>query len=147
MRRGTLIMLFWDYVAGLLGQEGRLKSFSITKTEAEIAAFIDYDITTGKNYDIEWSSKFDRTSLMKNLFLVWQKDTIENCKMNSQKIFFSLLQLPPWGALRYLYRKNITNIHLLNTETAHRFMRHQNEHSKRAKWVYITRSKNMHFWK
>ena len=84
---------------------------------------------------------------MKNLFPLWQKDTIENCKMNSQKFFFSLLQLPPWGALRYLYRKNITNIHLLNTETAHRFMRHQNEHSKRAKWVYITRSKNMHFWK
>ena len=62
-------------------------------------------------------------------------------------VVFSLLRLPLWGALRYLYRKNITNFHLLKTKTAHRFMRHQNEHSKRAKWVYITRSKNMHFWK
>ena len=28
MRRGTLILPFWDYVAGLLGQKGRYKSHS-----------------------------------------------------------------------------------------------------------------------
>ena len=62
-------------------------------------------------------------------------------------MFFPLLRLPPRGALRYLYRKNITNFHLLKTKTAHRFMRYQNEYSKRAKWVFITCSKNKHFWK
>ena len=65
----------------------------------------------------------------------------------SKIVVFSLLRLPSWGALRYLYRKNITNFHLLKTKTAHRFMRHQNEYSKRAKWVFITCSKNKHFWK
>ena len=45
MRRGTLILLFCNYVTGLLGREGRCK----TKIEAEIAAFLDYDIKTGKN--------------------------------------------------------------------------------------------------
>ena len=62
-------------------------------------------------------------------------------------VVFSLLRLPLWGALRYLYRKNITNFHLLKTKTAHRFMRYQNEYSKREKWVFITCSKNRHFWK
>ena len=28
MKRGTLILLFWEYVAGLLGQEERCKSHS-----------------------------------------------------------------------------------------------------------------------
>ena len=62
-------------------------------------------------------------------------------------VVFSAVATPPRGALRYLYRKNITNFHLLKTKTAHRFMRHQNEYSKRAKWVFNTCSKNKHFWK
>ena len=36
----------------------------------------------------------------------------------------------------------IANFCLLKIETAHRFMRHQNEHSKRVKRVYIARSKS-----
>ena len=43
--------------------------------------------------------------------------------------------------------KILTNFHLLKTKTAYRFMRCQNEYSKRAKWVFITFSKNRHFWK
>ena len=75
-------------------------------------------------------------------------DSLYEKKINSPKsLFFPLLRQPPRGALRYLYRKNITNFHLLKTKTAHRFMRHQNEYSKRAKWVFITCSKNKHFWK
>ena len=33
----------------------------ITEIEAEITAFIDHDIKIGKNYQTEWSRKFDPT--------------------------------------------------------------------------------------
>ena len=110
MRRGTLILLFCNYVTCLLGREGRCKNQNWSRDRS-------FSWLRHKKLKKNW----DR--LVKNWLPVWQKDTLGNCKINSRKsLFFSLLRLPSWGALRYLYRKNITNFHLLKTKTAHRFM-------------------------
>ena len=50
------------------------------------------------------------------------------------KIFVvSQLRLPPGGTLRHLYKKNISSFYLIKTKTFQRFMRHQNECTKRVK--------------
>ena len=147
MRGGTLILLFWDYVAGLLGQEGRSKVILNHQNWSWDRSFYRLRHNNWKKLWHGMIQKIWSHKLNEKFISFMTKRYHRELQNELTKNFFSLLQLPPWGALRYLYRKNITNIHLLNTETAHRFMRHQNEHSKRAKWVYITRSKNMHFWK
>ena len=94
MRRGTLILLFWDYVAGLLGQEGRSKVILNHQNWSWDRSF--YRLRH-KNWKKLWHRMIQKIwshKLNKNLFPLWQKDTIENCKMNSQKIFFRCCNCP-----------------------------------------------------
>ena len=145
MRRGTLILLFCNYVAALpaWGGKGVVKVILNHQNWSRDRSF---SWLRHKNWKKLWDRMIRQIwshKLGKKLISCMTKRYLGNCKINSRKsLFFSLLRLPPWGALRYLYRKNITNFHLLKTKTAHRFMKHRNEHSKREKWVCIARSKN-----
>ena len=73
-----------------------LKSFSITQIEAEITAFLEYDIKTGKIYETEWSGKFDRTSLEKKLISYMTKRHLREFQNKHTKIvvFFPCCDCP-----------------------------------------------------